>query len=1705
MELLPYGELLDVLAHAMASNYGEPQVAIIFRQVASAVDHCHRNGVVHADLKLENIFCLSANVKTVEALKNATLKLGDFGAAIELEEGKFATGGVGTFNYMPPERLLQQGFTEKADVWGLGVLLYALIAGRLPFPGQDRQTVLHWVKQGPDMSLDEFAAVSPLAVELIRKMLHPDPNQRPSVAHVLENKWMMGNVQQTAVLGKTLTSLRRQNMARKFRAATRLLMAGGRVVRIARAMKAEELMMDMAGYDIHPQDILSLSAAFFAATGGGLYVEKKVFGQVMATVLQMHDYELVDAVYDAYWECERHQAAISDLSDTVRNNASILIQRRRTLSYLGKSGMHTQSDGNLVKNRRNDNSDEVITNDATDSVYPDSQSLGSDVLVVEEDWEVPLGEGRDATLVAQHVGPPRQGICLDCAEGDRHCTTHTQTHGTMEMAEVSTQTAPGKLADALCSCVDKAACVCKEVEKVTKQACAKGKSKGLAMGATMTMPEPKRFEAFDSGDVAAPRQQVNADTFDTSDTNAHYETRDTFGANDTIDTSDVRGTSASASASASIDVSPCVEDTTPLRNNPNSAAHTHPDTHDTKVAQSNNTNSHDMQHSSNPANYSSQSVIRDTAPEKDARAHVLAAPTNHVRSKGDPYTHGLTHRHNPRNKHYTAPTHRGTTTPTAHRSISTPDLHHTPTQHHTPNTHVIPRASTSALNSAFGMRKRCGSLRWSRSSEPLISLDDISEGDSGRSTDTVVSRSAADGGGRRRSSGTHSGRDTPTRRNVLRQMLDREGEMYRTGSSDICFSSGAEDGNDTDTSSIGSYHSNDEGAHPQSRSDSVGRKLKQLPSALRTVTKKTPTHPHNASEGHTIAVGIISGSSAVDAMDCEAALSLVDAYSHERPSARDHTRTHPNKRTRCTEHADTDDGGKAMDHGDRGAFSGANDTDDESCVYSTDDSLSGDDGSVSDIFGSELDMSYADDASVSDMSVRASDLSDRVSEMGDSESVTQTRPHITHTHTHVLPRTANETQQHPDTETLGQIPLPSDSSTQTNTPPPHTHTTPSATTHTRVSERTDSQASVHAETTTSALTPSHTPAMKKGRVPARSVGFVATVAAHDSELDAHTVAVDEHPYRFLHSTNSTNTHTTASAHAHSPGTLSDTLFPYMGAVGGACVYGVHGASVCVLFLLGWAVYLAVEYGEVFGSSLGPQRKQRRTRRGSKKGLGVSDGTINRSTVSKNRLVGGTQTTTGIHPSDCVRGEGDARRHPTARTPSTSTHTDTTLPPSTPTHTHTRTRTTAQNDPTEPSGATKKEKPVIGMCNTTDAQKGFANRNLTHIVTKMLGAGGSHETHRPPEAMHTPPEVRVNRMSAPNSKRVGVDEPGPSNLGYGDGRHGNCTGSAEMEGAVAGADAQTRRLTPLPEKDNDDTNKGTASRKTSGMGPLKSIRPSAMSRPSDATVQQRRQTLMHDQVKCINHLNFLLSISGKLDLPVPVMAQLCFDLVDRDHTLFIDKREFRVFIESVLMIVVAGDVVDFDVVVDREFETCDKSGDGLISVSEFVSASSRSTLLKRYQDALARMWLTRNELFNSELETLHQSAQGWVSLNFGAQGGGGLMMTTGPWNKRYIALHDRRYLSVWKKYEDFASGVLGDRVYELSPEHVAMTMFIPVVLPNYGDYKVQAGRIKTRPRIKLAFSDGDCLILQAKSQRVMNMWEDLLIETGISHWRKQTVI
>jgi len=177
LEWCPGDELYNYLLQKGAL---EPsKVQRIFTQLVGAVSYVHNKSCVHRDLKLENILLD----------KHGDVKLVDFGFTREYEgKANYLQTWCGTVCYSAPEMLKGEKYAgEKVDVWSLGIILYALLVGELPFDDDDELvTKTRILKEEPNYP-DSFP---PQARELCQSLLSKRPILRPTLADILQNPWL---------------------------------------------------------------------------------------------------------------------------------------------------------------------------------------------------------------------------------------------------------------------------------------------------------------------------------------------------------------------------------------------------------------------------------------------------------------------------------------------------------------------------------------------------------------------------------------------------------------------------------------------------------------------------------------------------------------------------------------------------------------------------------------------------------------------------------------------------------------------------------------------------------------------------------------------------------------------------------------------------------------------------------------------------------------------------------------------------------------------------------------------------------------------------------------------------------------------------------------------------------------------------------------------------------------------------------------------------------------------------------------------------------------------------------------------------------------------------------------------------------------------------------------------------------------------------
>ena len=192
MEYVDGGELFQYIYDS--GRIVEDEAVWIFRQIVAALLHCHRLGITHRDLKPENILLTYIYDPETEGY-NPQVKVADFGMAALQPRGKKLTTPCGSMHYAAPEVFEQIYDGSKIDVWSLGVILYAMLFGNVPFELKENQDWREWyktIKRG-SLNLGDEDSISLEASNLIRHMLTPDPRRRIGLEaawkHPLFRKW----------------------------------------------------------------------------------------------------------------------------------------------------------------------------------------------------------------------------------------------------------------------------------------------------------------------------------------------------------------------------------------------------------------------------------------------------------------------------------------------------------------------------------------------------------------------------------------------------------------------------------------------------------------------------------------------------------------------------------------------------------------------------------------------------------------------------------------------------------------------------------------------------------------------------------------------------------------------------------------------------------------------------------------------------------------------------------------------------------------------------------------------------------------------------------------------------------------------------------------------------------------------------------------------------------------------------------------------------------------------------------------------------------------------------------------------------------------------------------------------------------------------------------------------------------------------------
>ena len=181
MEMLKGGELFERIVGR--PRFSEFEAAKIIRPLLESVAYLHDLGIVHRDLKPENILC-------GEELDD--LKIADFGLSKMILPMEKMDAACGTLSYVAPEVLTKQGYGKEADLWSVGVIMFLLLCGKLPFDGDDQHEIIRCtILAELKVNQSVWNKLSEEAKSLLTSLLNKNVKERISARDALKHPYIL--------------------------------------------------------------------------------------------------------------------------------------------------------------------------------------------------------------------------------------------------------------------------------------------------------------------------------------------------------------------------------------------------------------------------------------------------------------------------------------------------------------------------------------------------------------------------------------------------------------------------------------------------------------------------------------------------------------------------------------------------------------------------------------------------------------------------------------------------------------------------------------------------------------------------------------------------------------------------------------------------------------------------------------------------------------------------------------------------------------------------------------------------------------------------------------------------------------------------------------------------------------------------------------------------------------------------------------------------------------------------------------------------------------------------------------------------------------------------------------------------------------------------------------------------------------------------
>ena len=189
MEYIRGGRLTDYMKEKKF-NFTEKRAAELIYEIAVGVKYLHKYGIIHRDLKPDNIMLTEANDR-------GHIKIMDFGLSKILGKKEKTSDGFGTLTFVSPEVLIRKPYNKEIDIWSIGVILYLMLSGDLPFDDEedDEQKIAKSIVFNEvEFPQKKFGNKSKEVIDLIKRCLTKEPKDRIKVDEIIKSDWIKANV-----------------------------------------------------------------------------------------------------------------------------------------------------------------------------------------------------------------------------------------------------------------------------------------------------------------------------------------------------------------------------------------------------------------------------------------------------------------------------------------------------------------------------------------------------------------------------------------------------------------------------------------------------------------------------------------------------------------------------------------------------------------------------------------------------------------------------------------------------------------------------------------------------------------------------------------------------------------------------------------------------------------------------------------------------------------------------------------------------------------------------------------------------------------------------------------------------------------------------------------------------------------------------------------------------------------------------------------------------------------------------------------------------------------------------------------------------------------------------------------------------------------------------------------------------------------------